>query len=294
MPSRSLSLLVLIIGVTAISFGSIFVRLCNAPALIIAAYRLGFATLLFLPIQFWGKEEKREAPPQGGWVIYLAAGGFLALHFATWISSLNYTSVASSVVLVTTNPLFVALFSWWFLREKITRRAMMGVLVAFLGGVVIAHVDAGHSMGSLKGDLLALLGAVMMSGYILTGRSIRTGTSLKQYLVRVYGMAALILVVYCMLTEPNWIHFSGKTYLFFVLSALVPQAIGHTSINWGLRYFPATLVAVCTLLEPVGASLLALLIFREMLSIEKVVGGFILLVGVYLTLRETKEMEPAI
>lgn len=260
-------------------------RLCDAPPLIIAAYRLSIAAIILIPFQFSKRQAPEKANTRPSPFYYLMAGAFLALHFAMWITSLKYTSVAGSVVLVTSNPLFVALFSWWFLRERISRRVIIGIGVAVAGGMLIARADAGIGRDSLKGDALALAGAVMMSGYLLTGRVVRAGTDLTLYAFRVYGTAAAMLVLYCLFTETNWVHFSGRTFLFFALSALVPQSIGHTSLNWALRYFPATLVAVCTLLEPVGASLLALWIFSEPLTLGRIMGGAIVLVGILLSLR---------
>ena len=290
-PPRTLSLAVLCFGVLAISFGSIFVRLCEAPSLIIAAYRLLIATLVLTPFQFSKPAAATEAERHDKSIYYLVAGVFLALHFATWVASLKYTSVASSVVLVSTNPLFVALFSWWFLREGISRRVMIGILVAVVGGILIAWTDVGMGHRTLKGDALALAGAMMMAGYLLTGRVIRQRTPLTQYVFRVYAATAGVLLLICLVVEPNWVHYSGRTFLFFALSALVPQSIGHTSLNWGLRHFPAAIVAVCTLLEPVGASLLALFLFREILTAERVLGGVIILVGIYLSIRESRPVK---
>ncbi|MBZ5534493.1 MAG: DMT family transporter [Acidobacteriia bacterium] len=293
-PPRAVTACVLCLGVVAISFGSIFVRLCEAPSLVIAAYRLLIATIVLVPFQISRQRDRKGGQSQGKAVYYLLAGIFLALHFATWIASLKYTSVASSVVLVTANPIFVALFSWWFLREGISRRAIIGILVAVAGGILIARADVGIGQDTLKGDALALLGAVMMAGYLLTGRVIRSVTPLTQYVFRVYAVAAGVLVLFCTLREPNWVHYSGRTFLFFCLLALVPQSIGHTSLNWALRYFPAAIVAVCTLLEPVGASLLALLIFKEVLTPEKVLGGFIILAGIYLSISDGRSMKSSV
>lgn len=290
-PSRTVSLLVLCLGVIAISFGSIFVRLCDAPPLIIATYRLTIATIVLIPFQFAQSVEKGKLPALKRTFYYCLAGAFLALHFATWITSLKYTSVASSVVLVTTNPLFVAVFSCWFLRESISRRAMMGIVVAIIGGAMIARTDAGIGRDTLKGDALALAGAMMMSGYLLTGRVVRSGTPLARYVFRVYATAAILLIGYCLFTNSHWFDYSRKTFLFFGLSALVPQSIGHTSLNWALRYFPAALVAVCILFEPVGASILALWIFKEALTWGKILGGIVILSGIFLTVTETQPLE---
>lgn len=290
-PSRILSLLILCVGVAAISCGSIFVRLCDAPALIIAAYRLAFATLFLIPFQFSGTANAGNRSIARETFYYLLAGLFLALHFAAWVTSLQYTSVASSVVLVTTNPAFVALFSGWFLKEGISRRAIIGIVLAIAGGILIARTDAVLGQDSLKGDALALTGAVMMSGYLLTGRKVRAETTLLRYVFRVYATAAALLLTYCLVRESNWIHFSRKTYLFFILSALVPQSIGHTSLNWALRYFPAALVAVCILFEPVGASLLALWIFKEALTAEKILGGLIILAGIFLSIGKVQPLK---
>jgi drug/metabolite transporter (DMT)-like permease len=290
-PGRLLSIAVLCIGIVGISFGSIFVRLCDAPALIIAAYRLTIATVVLIPFQFRKCDVVVKRTSAKTVLCYGLAGLFLALHFATWVTSLKYTSVASSVVLATTNPLFVAVFSWWFLQERISRRAIIGIVVAVIGGIIIARADLGFGQNSLKGDALALMGAVMMSGYLMTGRIVRAGTALIHYVFRVYGIAAVLLIGYSMWTEPNWFHFSGYTYLFFVLSALVPQSIGHTAVNWALRYFPAALVAVCILCEPVGASLLALLIFKEALTAQRVLGGLMVLAGILLSISRARPTE---
>lgn len=284
----------LILGIIGISFGSIFVRLCDAPSLIIAAYRLSIATLVVVPFQFTkGARETQRTRLKEAW-FYLFAGSFLAMHFATWIASLQYTSVASSVVLVSTNPIFVAILSTLLLKERLSRRALIGAVIALAGCVWIARFDTRLGASNVKGDLLALAGAVMMAGYLLTGRVVRRGTPLKEYVCRVYGIAAVILVILCAFKEPNWIHFSARTYLFFALSALVPQSIGHTSLNWALRFLPPVIVATCTLFEPVGASLLALAIFKEVLTWQKIAGGLVILTGVFLSMTEIPAAEATV
>jgi len=289
-PTRAVSVAVLCLGIIAISFGSIFVRLCQAPALIIAAYRLLIASAILLPFQLSKSNLPNPIQTRKENFLYFLAGVFLAFHFASWVGSLRYTSVASSVVLVDTNPLFVALFSWWFLRERVSRRVIMGILLAVLGGILVARADAGIGHDTLKGDGLALLGAMMMSGYMLVGRAIRARAQLVGYVFRVYATAAAVLTVLCLVTQSNWVHYSGSTFLFLALSALVPQSIGHTSLNWALRYFSAPRVAVCTLFEPVGASLLALWIFKEIPTLDKMLGGVIILIGIFLSIGKAQPM----
>lgn len=277
---------ILPVGLVAISLASIFVKICDAPPLIIAAYRLGLATLVLL-IFFWKKATyELRLLPQKDFLLCVLAGIFLCFHFAFWITSLKYTSVASSIILVTTNPIFVALASPIFFREKISFVLFSAILLAILGGVLIAWEDLDKGRHNLWGDALALAGAVMASGYLLVGRRIRQKLELVPYITLVYGVAAIFLIALALLNGDSFFNYSAREYLLFILLAFIPQLVGHTSLNWALKFFSATLVAVIILGEPIGATILAYIFLAEPLTKQIFWGGTLVLIGIYLATRE--------
>ncbi len=278
------------IGVLASSTAAIMIRYAqqDSPSLVIAAWRMGLATVILAPLVLLRyRTELRSLKSQDLRLLALS-GLFLAAHFATWISSLRYTSVASAVVLVNTNPLWVALFSWLLLGEKPTRRVTVGMLVALAGGVVIGVNDLpgegltglGFGSGTLFGDLLALFGALFGAGYIIIGRKMRVFTSLPIYAFSVYGIAALFLIVTVIVSGQPLTGYQPGTYMWFLLLAVIPQLLGHSSVNWGLKYLPAAFVAVVMLSEPIGSSLMAVLILKEIPTILMMIGGLLILIGI--------------
>ena len=278
------------IGLTAISFASILIKLCEAPPLIIAAYRLTLATMVLLLFSL--PRTLREVRRLGRREILLSAlaGSFLCFHFAFWITSLKYTSVASSVIFVATNPLFVALASLLFLREKLSPTLLLAILVAVLGGLVIGWGDWDGGPQSLYGDFLALLGAIMATGYLLVGRRLRQKMDLTAYITLAYGMAAILLILLALVRGEVFFDYPPRTYLLFFLLALVSQLIGHTTLNWALRFFSATLVAVFILGEPIGATILAYFILAEPVGRSLLLGGTLVLLGIYLAAREERKL----
>jgi drug/metabolite transporter (DMT)-like permease len=277
--------LVISIGIVAVSFASIFIRLAEAPSLVIAACRLTITSLILAPAALIrGKEELRTLT-RGDLQLALLSGLFLGLHFATWISSLEYTSVASSVVFVDTSPLFVGLASHLLLKERVSRQMSAGITVAVLGGIIIGYGDFGLGARELFGDFLALAGAMAVSGYFLVGRKLRRHLSLLSYIFLVYATAAAFLVTLCLVTGQPFSGYSQQTYLMFILLAIVPQIIGHSSFNWALRYLPATFVGVGTLGEPVGSAILACFILHEVPTLTKIGGGVLILAGIYISSR---------
>jgi drug/metabolite transporter (DMT)-like permease len=276
---------VVILGTLATSTAAILIRFAqdSAPSLVIAAWRMCLATLILAPLTLLRyRQELRSLNPSNLRLLALS-GLFLAAHFATWISSLQYTSVASAVVLVATNPLWVALFSWSFLKEKMNRRVGFGMLVALAGGLLIGLTDAaGWSSGTapLLGDLLALLGALFGAGYIIIGRKLRPSTSLPVYTFTVYGIAGLLLLFTVLVARLPLAGYQPPTYLWFLLLAVIPQLIGHSSINWGLKYLPAAFVAVVMLSEPIGSSILAVLLLDETPTTIMIAGGVLILIGI--------------
>lgn len=275
---------VVLLGLVAVSFASILIRWCAAPALTMAFYRLLLASLflgLFTGRPVW--REWRTMPPQ---TLRLAviSGVALAAHFATWITSLFYTSVASSVVLVSTSPIFVALGARFVLHEPMRPALFAGLAVAILGAAIIACTDAGGGRASLWGDLLALAGAVSVSVYFMCGRILRRQLSTGAYVLMSYSTAALVLFLTALLWQAPLSGFSYKVFGMFVLIALIPQVIGHTSFNWALKHLSAPTVSVLLLGEPIGASLLSYLLLGEGLGGWTIVGGAVTLVGVGIVL----------
>jgi drug/metabolite transporter (DMT)-like permease len=282
-----------IFGITAASTAAIFIRYAQqegAPSLVIAAFRLAIATLVLAPLALGRKRAELAALTRRELGLALLSGLFLSLHFATWISSLEYTTVASSVVLVTTTPLWVALLSPFTLKEPISRGQVMGMLAALAGGVVIGVSDSGASTASnpLLGDLLALAGAVMAASYILIGRRLRKKITLVSYTFLVYGTAALMLVAFMLAGGYSPTGYPALTYLWFVLLALIPQLLGHSSINWALGYLSAASVATILLGEPIGSTILAVILLNEVPGGVKMLGAALILAGIYVVARGEK------
>ncbi|MDP3062242.1 MAG: DMT family transporter [Chloroflexota bacterium] len=274
-------------GVAAVSFAAVLIREAGeAPALVIAAYRLSIATLVIAPITLALARRDLLRLTRRELFLALCAGGLLAVHFASWIASLERTSVASSVVLVTATPLMVAVASRLLFKESLARRVLVGIGLGLAGSLAIAWGDLGRGGGEeLLGDGLALLGAVAMTGYLLIGRRLRASVPVLPYLTIVYGCAALLLLAAAGASGASLVGYSGRTYTFLVLIALAPQVVGHSLLNWTLARVTATVVSVSVMAEPVASTLLAYLILHETPPATSLAGGAVILAGIYLALR---------
>jgi drug/metabolite transporter (DMT)-like permease len=285
--SRSLLFAVLGVGLLAISVGAILARFAQGygmPSLVVATLRLGLAALIVTPVAWWRSRRALRALERRQWILAAGAGFFLALHFATWISSLEYTSVASSTALVTTNPVWIALASL-VLGERPGRVTVAGIVVSLSGSFLIFWSDSRGGAGgsnALLGNALALAGSWCFSGYLLVGRRLRAGVPLLAYVWLAYGAAALFLLLACLLGGVPVAGYAAPAYLVALALALAPQLLGQTAYNWSLRYVSATFVAVVTLGEPVGGALLAWLFFSESFAPVQAVGFVALLGGIYL------------
>lgn len=291
----------LLTAVLAVSTSAILIRFAqnDAPSLVIAALRIAVASLALAPIAWVRHSAELRALTRRELWLALFSGLFLAVHFATWISSLEYTTVASSVVFVSTGPLWVALVSPIFLKEHLSRAALMGLGLSLLGGTIVGLADAcswnsGLNCPSLStalegramwGNFLALMGAWAVTGYFVIGRKLRAGMSLIPYIFLVYSVSALALLATVFITREPLTGYKPVTYLWIVLLALVPQLIGHSTYNWALRYIPATLVATVNLGEPIGSSILAFIILGEVPGTLKIFGALFILLGIYLSSR---------
>lgn len=283
-------------GVLAASTAAILIRFAqtDAPSLVIAAYRLTFASIILLPLVLLRDRDELKKLSRRQFFLAAAAGFFLAIHFVTWITSLEYTSVASSVVLVATSPLFVAILSPLLLSEPIHQKLRQGLLLSLIGAVIVGLSDVCYfdeglhcpplqsflTAQSVKGDLLALGGAITGAAYILIGRRIRGQVALLPYISIAYGFAAIVLVGIVLITRNEPFGYRPNTFLWFFLLALFPQLIGHSTINWALRFLPAAFVSVTLLGEPIASTVWAYLFLRESPSGLMIFGAIFILIGI--------------
>lgn len=278
--------LAIIIAVVAVSFSAIFIRWVDeAQPLAIAAYRLGFTTLVLLPFALSQRQEFQEIERRD-FGIMVAIGVVLAAHFAFWITSIEETSVASSVILVTSHPLFVGIISHYYFKEKLSLTNAIGIIVAFSGIIILSIGDWGLGGTNFRGDMFALVGAFAAGTYILGGRQIRKTYSLITYVFIVYAVCTVVLFLTCIVLSVPLYSFPRNDWVLFILMALIPGILGHTVYNWTLRYVKASVVSVSLLGEPIGSSILAVFLLSEVPTIYIVIGGAIVLAGIYLTYRK--------
>lgn len=274
---------ILAFGVIAVSFAAVLIRRADAPAIVIAAYRLGLAGL---PVGLLAATAaRRSLPRRREWIWPIVAGTALALHFGFWITSVQQTSVVTSVVLVTTTPLFIGLASPLVLKESVAPTTWAGIVISAAGAAVMAADDLGEGLGTLSGDAYALLGAIFAAVYFLAGRRSRQTTPLAGYVGVVYPIAGVLLIASAVVAGESFTGYNVGTYTAIVLLAVLPQLIGHSSIDWALGYVPATLVAVSILGEPVVATGLAAVFLDEQPNVLEGIGSVFVLAGVYVALR---------
>lgn len=297
----------LFIAILAVSTASIFIRLAQsgAPSLIIALLRLGFAALILAPVALFTRRDEIRGLSKKQIFLLVASGALLAFHFWAWITSLELTSITSSVVLVTTSPLWVAILSPFFLKEKLTRVQVAGLFLALLGGIVVGlSKSCSFSAGGIfcdplnglstggetqTGNILALAGAVFVAGYFMIGRKLRKDLSLITYTTLVYGSAAVFLLAAALLVGLPIGGYAPAIYGWGLLLALIPQIIGHSSLNWSLKYLPASYVSVAVLGEPVGSSILAMIFLKETPTPLEVAGAVLILAGILISSQMPKE-----
>jgi drug/metabolite transporter (DMT)-like permease len=281
---RASPYVVLGLAVVFVSFGAILVRLADAPALAVAFYRVALASLLLLPFAAGPARRSYPALSSRQRLILIGSGVALALHFATWIASLSYTSIASSVLLVNTAPLFTVFFARIFLREPAPPVVLVAIPLAFAGAALITLGDRIESPASLFGNALALAGAVTMAAYHVIGRGLRGALPLDAYMLGVWSTAAGTLAVLMAFLPVPLAGFPASTWLAFLGLAVVPTLGGHGLVNKSLRSLPAPTVGLFLLGEPVGASILAWVLFGEVPGRWTVAGGVIVLAALALVI----------
>jgi drug/metabolite transporter (DMT)-like permease len=284
--SPAIPVVVLAVGVMCISFGSIFARYADAPSLVKSAYRIGFSSLIVVPYALIFHRREYLLLSRRDFALCLAAGFFLAIHFATWIASLDYTSVASSVILVDTIPIWIALFNLAAGTGHTSRRMWGSVLLSVIGAAIVGYGDISFSIGALKGDLLAVAGAISAAIYIMCGREVRKKLGLVPYIALCYGSSAVFLWGAVLIAGYQLTGFSNVTWGAFVGAAVMSQVLGHSSYNWALGYFSAGFVGIMLLGEPIGSVILAYFLFDEIPMPVKFVGFALLMTAIVMAAKE--------
>lgn len=278
------------VGVIAVSLSAIFVKLANADAGVIAFYRMLFSVLIMAPLFFWKYTAELKLLTKRDWVFSFVAGIFLASHFILWFESLNYTSVASSTVLVTLQPLFAFAGTYFFFKERISVKTILSGLIAISGAFLISWGDFQISGTALYGNMLALIACALVTAYLLFGQDVRKRLSLVTYTFVVYGVSTITLFFYVVFKGESFGPYAANDWLWFLLLAIVPNLLGHTLFNWSLKYVSTNVISIAILFEPIGAAILAFYVFNEYLISTQVIGGLIVIVGILLFVIDIKKL----
>jgi drug/metabolite transporter (DMT)-like permease len=289
---QSLSNLAILIAVIAVSFSAIFIRWSDAHPLVIATYRMGITSLILLPLVVVRNLEDLKKIRRREYFFMIAIGMVLALHFGTWITSLKETSVASSVILVTSHPLFVAIISHYIFREKLKTIGYVGIIIAFFGIIILTVGDFGLGGSNFRGDILALIGSIAAGTYILGGRKARRSVPLVPYVFIVYSICTICLLAASIIISAPLYPLPLREYELFILMAIVPTILGHTFYNYALKFVKAQIISVSLLGEPIGSSILAYVLLSESAPQLTIIGGCLILPGIYLAyIGRKREME---
>jgi drug/metabolite transporter (DMT)-like permease len=274
--------LAIVVGVIAVSFSAILVRYSEAESGVIAFYRMLFSCLILLP--YFCKEAVKEIGRinKKDWVLCAAAGAFLAFHFIFWFESLQYTSVANSTVLVTMQPIFAFIGTYFLFKERVSIGGVVSIVVAISGSILISASDFSHDKGAVFGDVLALIACALVTAYFLIGQMVRKRMGLTAYTFIVYGISAIILLIYVLGSGQELFHYPKKEWYIFILLAIIPTLLGHSLFNWAIEWVGATKISMAILFEPIGAAVLAYFLFNESLSAIQLFGASLVLAGLSL------------
>lgn len=288
MKSRLFLYSALFFGVFSLSTSAIFVKLANAPSCITAFYRLFFAALLLLPAFLFSKKNRQAlldlSPKQWGWG--LLSGLFLAVHYVLWFESLRYTSVASSTVIVTLQPLFSLAGGYFLFKERLSQRAIAGCLIAIIGCIIIGWEDFQISGTALFGDLLAFLAAGLITAYFFTGQFLRKNLSVIPFSLLGYVSSALFLASYAVTQQVSFVDYPLPAWGAFIGLALIATILGQLIFNWLLKWVSTTVISMAILGEVIGTCILAYFILNETISLQQQIGIGTILTGLALFLRQ--------
>ncbi|HDR7892704.1 DMT family transporter [Bacillus toyonensis] len=290
MKSSIFSYFILFFGVFALSTSAIFVKLADAPAAIIAFYRLLFATVILLPLLLFNKRNRNELKTlsKKQWGFGFLSGLFLATHYVLWFESLRYTSVASSTVIVTLQPLFSMVGGYFLFKERFTKGAVIGCFIAISGSIVIGWKDFQISGDALYGDILAFMAAGIITAYFFISQHIRKDLSLIPYSVISYGSSACFLGIFAYMQQQSFIHYATQTWLSFIGLAFIATILGQTIFNWLLKWMSATVISMSILGETIGTCVLAYFILSETITLQQALGISIIFIGLTLFLLQPK------
>ncbi|MGG3468259.1 DMT family transporter [Neobacillus pocheonensis] len=282
---------VLAIGVLSVSASAIFVKLSTAPSGVIAFYRLFFSVLFMLPIFLTKHVKELRLITKKDWLFAAIAGILLAFHFILWFESLNYTSVASSTVLVTLQPLFAFVGTYFFFKEKLSSKAILSGIIAVAGSIIISWGDFRISGTALFGDIIALIACIPVTAYLLFGQNVRKRVSLITYTFIVYFMSTITLLIYCLVVGESLFPYSSSNWTYFILLALFPNLLGHTLFNWSIKWLSTSTISMAILFEPVGATILAYFLLSENVFWTQIIGGIIVIGGILLFVIDERKMK---
>jgi len=274
--------LIVLLGVLGASVSSVLVRLSTAPSLILVLYRVGMATVLLAPVVLVKNREELKKLPLREVGLCLASGAFLGLHFAAYFESLRFTSIASSVVLVDTEVLFVALIGILMFGKRPSKMAWLAIFLALGGSVIIAMADTAAGPDALRGDIIALAGAFFVAVYTMIGSVCRRTVSTNVYTFLVYLASSITVLIIAILGGHALTGYGNINYFTGFGMAVFCTLMGHSVFSWGLKYLPAAFVSTAKLMEPVFASVLGLAFFGEIPGILTVIGGVIIIGGIVL------------
>ena len=278
----------IIIGVISISLSAILVKLAQADAGVIAFYRMLFSVLIMSPVFFYKYIPEIKELSKRDWIFSLIAGLFLAAHFILWFESLKYTSVASSTVLVTLQPLFAFVGTYFFFKERLSFKTIISGIIAIVGSVLISWGDFNVSGTALYGDILALIACALITGYLLLGQDVRQRISLVTYTMVVYSSSAVCIFFYVIVKGESFGPYPTMTWIWFLLLAVIPNLLGHTLFNWAVKWVSTNVISISVLFEPIGAAILAYFVFAEKLIATQIIGGIIVIVGLLLFIIDIK------
>lgn len=281
MENRFFKYFLIFTGIVSVSLAAIFIKMSNSEPIVIATFRMGISSLILIPFYFI---KKKNFIFKDDLKIFILSGLFLALHFYTWITSLRFTTIMSSTVLVTTNPIFVSIFSYFLFKKIIKKKTIFAIILSIIGVIFMSN---GFSISSnLKGNLLALFGAIFASLYIISNYYLRKKYDLFDIIFPVYSISFIVLFFLSILLKAKIYPLPFNEYLLFFLIALIPQVIGHSIFNYSLKFFSPVFISLTILGEPIGATIFGIIFFKEIPKILEMIGGFLIITGIVISDKE--------
>lgn len=281
----------IIIGVFSVALSAIFVKMTSADSGVTAFYRMLFSIIIMSPVFFMKYTHELKKLSKRDWIFTSIAGIFLAFHFILWFESLNYTSVASSTVLVTLQPLFAFAGTYFFFKERLSAKTLLSGGIAIAGSVIIGYGDFKVSGSALYGDVLALIACALITAYLLFGQDVRKRLSLMTYTFVVYSVSSITLFFYIIVKGESFGPYPASEWMWFLLLAIIPNLFGHTLFNWAVKWVSTNVISIAILFEPVGAAILAYFILGELLNSSQIIGGVVVLTGIILFVADYRKIK---